>query len=348
MFHISTAIPTNSDAFHDVQNSGRFQVAYQLRETSYFTSPLCAETSEKVGHVYVDIREREQEICDRLIEYVYMDLYDIHLAISFCGRLDCLMAMASFSQKYDLVCPELVNGQKVLEIKAGRHLLVELRRKCVECDTSVSVGKKNLINILIAPNASGKSVYMKEIAQITYLAHIGSYVPAQQATISTVDAIFTRMYSPESIYLSKSSYLVELQQMSNVIMNSSSKSLILVDEMGQGTTETDGKALLISCLRHLAKRGDKSPISFITTHYTDVYDYMVNTEWVAMKTFEMVEATSGGLISTFKVIDGKCVARYAKDCALLRRFTEPAVESHATPDIDSAGPSHASGRTSFR
>lgn len=258
------------------------------------------------------------------MDCLYERLYDIHHTVSFCGQLDCLMAMAFFSLKYELVCPEILSDQKILSIKNGRHILVDIQHKCEPNDTYVSVNQKNLINILIAPNASGKSVYMKEVAQITYLAHIGSFVPATQATVPAVDAIYTRMYCTDSLFLSKSSYLVELQQMSNVIMNSSSKSLILVDEMGQGTTETDGKALLVACLRHLARRGSKAPISFVTTHYTDVFDHMVNTEWVSMKTFEMIQSISGGgLISTYKVINGKCAARYAKDCALLRRFMEP-------------------------
>lgn len=120
--------------------------------------------------------------------------------------------------------------------------------------------------------------------------------------------------------------------MSNVIMNSSSKSLILVDEMGQGTTEIEGKSLLLACLEHLAKRADKSPITFVTTHYTDVYDFMVSVEWVAMKTFDMTRTVQGTFLSTFKTIDGKCATRYARDCALLRRFMKP----DATPSTNSA------------
>ncbi|XP_055326091.1 mutS protein homolog 5-like [Sitodiplosis mosellana] len=303
--------------------SGHLKFIYKLQDSFYYTSSLCTEMNKKYGHLYVDIREREQEICDRLMEHVYERLYDIHRAINYCAQLDCLMAMASFSLTYDLVRPEMVTEQKILEIKDGRHLLVGLQRKCIPNNTSISIEKKNLINILIAPNASGKSVYMKAVAQIIYLAHVGSYVPASEAIMSTVDAIYTRMHGPESLYLSKSAYLVELQQMSNVIMNSSSKSLILVDELGQGTTEADGKSLLIACLRHLDRRGRACPVSFITTHYTDVYDFMVNGERVAMKTFEMTQAAHGGLLSTFKVIDGRCVARYAKDCAILRRFLNP-------------------------
>lgn len=317
--------------------NGYFKFAYQLRDKYYFSSPLCAEMSARYGHLHVDIREREQDICDGLIEHLYEQLHDIHHAISFCAELDCLMALALFSLSFELVRPQMVTDRKILQIKNGQHLLVALQRKCVPNDTLVSVEKKNLINILIAPNASGKSVYMKAVAQITYLAHIGSYVPATEAIISVVDAIYTRLYSPESMYLSKSSFLIELQQMSNVIMNSSSKSLILVDELGQGTSENDGKSLLLSCLEHLAGRGNKAPISFVTTHYTDVYDFMVNTEWVAMKTFEMTPAVRGGLLSTFKVIDGKCATRYAKDCALLRRFIKTSDTSEMSSSA--AGPS---------
>lgn len=161
---------------------------------------------------------------------------------------------------------------------------------------------------------------MKSIAQITYLAHVGLYVPATEATLSVVDAIYTRMHYPESVHLGKSSYLIELHQLSNLTMNSSSKSLILIDEFGNGTTEADGKSILLATLHHFARRADKSPISFVTTHYTDVYDYMANVEWCKMKTFEMVPSVRGGFISSFKIIDGKARVRYARDCTVLRRF----------------------------
>ncbi|XP_031626619.1 mutS protein homolog 5-like [Contarinia nasturtii] len=307
---------------HSLEN-GHLKFVHHLRDTFYYSSLKCGEMNEKYGHLHVDIQEREQVICDRLMEHVYEKLHDIHRAINFCAQLDCLMAMASFSLTHELVQPEIVSDRKILEIKDGRHLLVGLQRKCIANDTSVSVEKKNLINILIAPNASGKSVYMKTVAQIIYLAHVGSYVPASTVTISIVESVYTRMHQNESMYLDKSSYLIELQQMSNVIMNSSSKSLILVDELGQGTTEADGKSLLIACLHHLARRADKCPISFVTTHYTDVHDFMANVDWVSMKTFEMTPAVHGGLLSTFKLIEGRCITRYAKDCTVLRRFLKP-------------------------
>lgn len=215
--------------------------------------------------------------------------------------------------------PEVVSDRKIVEIHNGRHILLDLQKKFVSNDTSISVEKRNLINVLIAPNASGKSVYLKELAQIFYLAHIGSYVPAERATIFMVDAIYTRIFNPESLFLAKSAFLTEIQEMGNLISNSSTNSLVLVDEMGQGTSEADGKSLLIACLENLDWRADKSPVAFVTTHYVDAYDFLVDKEWISMKTFQM-EESHRGRISTYKIIDGKCADRYVKDCAIIRKF----------------------------
>lgn len=215
--------------------------------------------------------------------------------------------------------PDIITDRKILQISNGRHILLDLQKKFVSNDTSISVDQQNLINILIAPNASGKSVYLKELAQIVYLAHIGSFVPSAVAKISVVDAIYTRMFNPESMFLAKSAFLTEIQEMSKLISNSSENSLVLVDEMGQGTNENDGKSLLLSCLEHLASRAEKAPIAFVTTHYVDIYDHLANKPFIHFKTFK-VEQSNQGLISTYKLIDGKCTNRYAKDCAAIRRF----------------------------
>lgn len=266
------------------------------------------------------------------MDHVHEKLSDIQQAIRYCAKLDCLMALATFSNNNNLTKPEMVTNEKVLKIHGGRHILLDLQKKFVANDTSVDVMDKNLINIIIAPNASGKSVYIKEIAQITYLAHVGSYVPAIQAKISVVDAIYTRIYTSESMFLDKSSFLVEVQQMSNVIMNSSTHSLVLVDEMGQGTNENDGKSLLIACLEHLTQREDLSPIAFVITHYVDIYEILKDTEWITMKTFKMDKLADGSIQSTFKLIEGKCADQYAKNCSFLQQLMNQTVTTKSNSD----------------
>lgn len=303
-----------------IQEATQLKFKYKTKDTFYFTTDFCEELNDRYGHLYVEICEREQNICQRLLEHIYEHLAGLQHNVRFCAKLDALISLATFSINFNLTKPEIFAGEKMLEITMGRHILVDMQKKFVPNDTVINVTRKNLINILIAPNASGKSVYMKQLAQIVFLAHIGSFVPAEAARISIIDAIYTRIYSPESMYEAKSSFLIEIQQMGNVMSNSSSQSLILVDELGQGTNTLCGKALLLSCLEHLYDRGEASPIAVITTHYTDVYDLMHGRHWITMKTFEVTHHKDGSVFSTFKIIDGKCIENYAMGCGEVRQF----------------------------
>lgn len=305
-----------------IEQETELKFVYRTKDLFYFNTDFCIELNERYGNLYVEICEREQNICQNLLEHIYEHLAGLQHTVRFCAKLDALISMATFSINFNLSKPEMRTDQKVLEITGGRHILVDMQKKFVPNDTAIDVQRKNLINILIAPNASGKSVYMKQLAQIVYLAHIGSFVPAQAARLSTVDAIYTRIFSPESMYEAKSSFLIEIQQMGNVMANSSSDSLILVDELGQGTSALCGKALLLSCLEHLCNRGEASPIAVITTHYTDVYDLMHDREWISMKTFEVTHHRDGSVFSTFKIIDGKCIENYAMGCGEVRTFLQ--------------------------
>lgn len=330
-FGVATAFPSmGQDAPPPCIQATRLHFVYKTKDTFFFNTDCCVELNERYGHLYVEICEREQTICHRLLEHIYEYLAELQHNIRFCAKLDALISLATFSINFNLSKPEMLADGKALEITSGRHILVDMQKKFVPNDTAIDVTRKNLINILIAPNASGKSVYMKQLAQIVYLAHIGSFVPAQAARISTIDAIYTRIYSPESMYLAKSSFLIEIQQMGNVMTNSSSNSLILVDELGQGTNALDGKALLLSCLEHLTERGEASPIAVITTHYTDVYDYMNNREWINMKTFEVTHSNDGSVFSTFKIIDGKCIESYATGCGEVRQFLKRVMDGDSS------------------
>lgn len=266
----------------------------------------------------------ENQICDRLLDYIRDHLCDIQHAGKLCARLDAFMSMASFCVAQHLRKPTFVTDDKLLDIKNGRHILVD---KFVPNSTAIDVNKKNLITILIAPNGSGKSIYLKEIAQIVYLAQIGCFVPAESVTLSIFDAIYTRIYSPESMHQAKSSFLIELQQMGMVMSNSSTSSLILVDEFGQGTHARDGRALVQSCLEHLNNRGELAPITIFSTHYTNIYETLVNAEWIRFKTFRMSRHGAGGIASTFELVDGQCLENHARDLVEVKEFLHRATKA---------------------
>lgn len=107
-----------------VLESSRFKFIHHMRNTYYYTSPRCKDMSDKYGGLYVKIRNREMEICKRLMEDIYTELFDIHHATSHCAQIDCLMAMASFAQKHKLVPPTFVTDRKILDIKVRDFLII--------------------------------------------------------------------------------------------------------------------------------------------------------------------------------------------------------------------------------
>lgn len=286
---------------------------YQTKDTFYFDNAQCLDLNEKHGNLYTDIFEKENEILDRLLNYIRDHLAALQFATKLCARLDCFLSMAEFCVAHQLRKPELLGNGKVLEILNGRHILMDIKTQCVANSTSINVDKRNLITVLIAPNGSGKSVYLKEVAQIVYLAHIGCFVPAETARISLMESIYTRIYTPESMYQAKSSFFNELVQMGNVTTNSSTHSLILVDELGQSTRDMDGYSLVLSCLQHLVDRGDLSPITILSTHFNGVYDAMMYSDWIQFKTFRMLANPDGSVSSTYELIDGYFAGSHAKD-----------------------------------
>lgn len=159
------------------------------------------------------------------------------------------------------------------------------------------------------------------------MAHIGCFVPAAAATIGLLDAIYSRIYSLECTHQSGSAFLHDLQQMAKVMTNSTSNSLILVDEFGKGTNVLEGQTILSACVESLVKRGAMAPITFVSTHYRGVYEGLCNQEWIRLQTFECVAdrravacGPNGGrtwLRSTFRLIDGVGRADYAFECGEL-------------------------------
>ena len=237
--------------------------------------------------------------------------------------MDCLISMASIAISKKYVRPTITTEKK-LQIINGRHPLVETLKQFTPNTTIIDEEHNNFIHVLNAPNASGKSVYMKQViynefklfnkvsfiyieqvASICFLAHIGCFVPADKCTISLLHSIYSRIYSPESIDQGQSSFMADLQQMSKVIMCSTDRSLILIDEFGKGTSAKDGLALLTASIDHFVERGIKTPITFITTHYNDIFKLLKSKEMICFRTINTKQNNGGVFESSFQVIEGR-------------------------------------------
>jgi DNA mismatch repair protein MSH5 len=217
------------------------------------------------------------------------------LASDICGELDSLVALALGASKYRFVQPHMTRAN-VIRIQGGRHPLQELtvpsyiandcllsggvgdEREDHHLDpflssTSVheSVERPNML-IMTGPNYSGKSVYLKQNALIVYMAHVGSFVPAEKATIGLTDKILTRLTTRESVSRSQSAFMIDLQQVALSMALATRRSLVVIDEFGKGTDAVDGAALACGVLEYFLGLGVHCPKVLGATHFHEIFE----------------------------------------------------------------------------
>jgi len=233
--------------------------------------------------------DEEIEVVMELAAAVVSHKNAITDASTSLGELDALLALASAAEKYKWGAPRMTLAN-VINIENGRHPLQEfltssfipnncqIRGGPGSCgpkdDYSFIFSEMNITKpsmlILTGPNNSGKSIYMKQVAIIVYLAHIGSYVPASSATIGLTDRILTRISTRETVMDDESAFLIDLKQAAFSVNFATRRSLLLIDEFGKGTTAEMGAAILASYLSHFLDLGVDQPKVLVGTHFHDV------------------------------------------------------------------------------
>lgn len=303
------------------ENLGSNQLEFLLQSQNilFYKFARCHELNESFRELNVRARCQEEQILKEFLNWYVPNVPTIQYNTDLYAKLDCMMVFAEIAEKYELVRPD-ITAEKTLEIVQGRHFLFNSKKTVTANDTVVSDQK--FVTLLMAPNAAGKSFYLKQVGLIVYMAHIGCFVPAVSAKIGLVSEIFTRLYSEESTHNSQSSFQLELIQMSRILTSSSDRSLILIDEFGKGTNLIDGKSILLSCIEHLLSRKASLPITFITSHFAEVLDYFGQNKWIRTKTFKMYRHDNGSIYSTHQLIDGEGVRSYAYQCEEVKTFLD--------------------------
>uniref|UniRef100_A0A2K6ADF9 MutS homolog 5 n=1 Tax=Mandrillus leucophaeus TaxID=9568 RepID=A0A2K6ADF9_MANLE len=187
--------------------------------------------------------------------------------LDLASRLDVLLALASAARDYGYSRPRYSPQVLGVRIQNGRHPLMELCARTFVPNSTECGGDKGRVKVITGPNSSGKSIYLKQVGLITFMALVGSFVPAEEAEIGAVDAIFTRIHSCESISLGLSTFMIDLNQVAKAVNNATAQSLVLIDEFGKGTNTVDGLALLAAVLRHWLARGPTCPHIFVATNF---------------------------------------------------------------------------------
>ncbi|XP_030638875.1 mutS protein homolog 5 [Chanos chanos] len=284
----------------------------------HYRSARTKELDQMLGDLHCDIRDMETAVMAQLQSTVLQRSKCMYKVLSLCAELDCLIALAQVSQDYGYCCPTLSPHSRLLFTQA-RHPLLELCNPVFVCNPFSSSENEGKVKVLTGPNSSGKSIYLKQVGLIVFMALIGSNVPAKEAEIGLVDAIFTRMQSRESVSVGLSTFMIDLNQMANALNHSTGNSLVLVDEFGKGTNTGDGLSLLAACFRHwLAKLPSHCPHVLLATNFHSLLqlDLLPQTPLLSLLTLET--AIDGEeLVYLYQLKEGICESSYAANIATL-------------------------------
>ena len=211
---------------------------------------------------------REKYLYDQILENLQPHIRAIMQCARALACLDLLGNFASKAQTLDLCRPELVDKSSI-EIIDGRHPVVEqtLIRKDFISNTTL-LDDNTRMQMITGPNMGGKSTYMRQVAIIALLTHTGCYVPARSARIGFIDRIFTRIGAADDLAGGRSTFMVEMTEMAGILRNASQNSLVIVDEIGRGTSTFDGLALAWACARELAMK--IKSLTLFSTHYFEL------------------------------------------------------------------------------
>jgi DNA mismatch repair protein MutS len=218
--------------------------------------------------------------------------------------IDVLSGLAEVAVRYNYVKPELTTGNEIV-INRGRHPVVErtlLSGSFIPNDTSLSNDENQLI-ILTGPNMSGKSTYLRQVALIVLLAQTGSFVPASSAKIGLVDRIFTRIGAGEDIAAGQSTFMVEMVETANILNNATPRSLIILDEIGRGTSTYDGLSIARAVAEYIHNHPKLGAKTLFATHYHELVELAGFLPRV--KNFNVAVAEEGGkVIFLYKIVPG--------------------------------------------
>jgi DNA mismatch repair protein MutS len=240
-----------------------------LKNAERFITPELKTFEDKALSAKSRALSREKALYDELVEQLNEHLLALQASAAGIAELDVLNTLAERADRLHFCCPTLSN-ERGIAITAGRHPVVEQ----VLANTAPFVPNDTVLNnernmlIITGPNMGGKSTYMRQTALITLLAHTGSYVPAESATIGLVDRIFTRIGSSDDLAGGRSTFMVEMTETANILQNATAKSLVLMDEIGRGTSTFDGLSLAWACADYLAK--ETKALCLFATHYFEI------------------------------------------------------------------------------
>lgn len=260
-----------------------------LANAERYTTPKLKELEDMILNAEDKLYGLEYEVFCSIREQIAAQMERIQRTAKALARLDAYASLAVVAERNHYVRPSL-NEKGVINIKNGRHPVVEMmidHDMFIANDTYLDNGK-HCVSIITGPNMAGKSTYMRQSALIVLMAQIGSFVPAESAQIGIVDRIFTRVGASDDLASGQSTFMVEMNEVSNILRNATSKSLLILDEIGRGTSTFDGLSIAWAVIEHISNKRLLGAKTLFATHYhelTELEDKMdnVNNYCIAVK-----------------------------------------------------------------
>jgi len=255
-------------------HAGMVPLRYTRKQTvanndRYITEEL-KEIQEKINSAEEDSIKIEQDIFNDIRGKLLNACIDLQKASSIIAELDCLLSFAEVAVRNNYCKPKVSSKIKHLLIEEGRHPVVEdlnSTSSFIANDTMLD-GEENKIMIITGPNMAGKSTYMRQVAVITLLAHMGCFVPARRAEIALTDRIFTRVGASDDLAIGQSTFMVEMMEVANILSNATNKSLVVLDEIGRGTSTFDGLSIAWAVVEEIALKMNCK--TMFATHYHEL------------------------------------------------------------------------------
>ena len=314
----------------EVTNSYKSQVPedrYIRKQTlagaeRYVTEEL-KEIEEKILGAKEKLIDLEYDLFCKIREEVALQVIRIQKTASIISILDVLCSFATVAINNSYVKPKITEDG-IIDVKNGRHAVVEkaLKNEQFIPNDAFLNNTTDRFLIITGPNMAGKSTYMRQIAIITYMSQLGSFVPADSATISIVDRIFTRIGASDDLATGQSTFMVEMKELSNILENATKNSLVILDEIGRGTSTYDGLAIAWSTVEYMTdKVGAKT---LFATHYHELIELESKIEGVKNYSIEVKEK-GDEVIFLRKIVAGGADESYGIYVAKLAGIKKPVI-----------------------
>ena len=290
-----------------------YQRKQTLKNVERYITPELKAFEEKVLSAQVKALVREKWLYENLLEEIHQSRSQLTHMAEALSLLDVLNNLAERAQSLNWHCPELVEKEGI-EIHHGRHPVIEqiLQERFIANDVLLHPSRHMLL--ITGPNMGGKSTYMRQNALIVLLAHMGSFVPAQNVRLGPIDKIFTRIGASDDLAAGRSTFMVEMTETAHILRQATAQSLVLIDEIGRGTSTYDGMALAYACCAYLANT--VKAYTLFSTHYFELTT-LPNTFSCIRNIHLQATLANGSIVFLYKVENGHASRSYGLEVAAL-------------------------------